>query len=98
MSAGPERDRRDRKYLSDEILFAARIHPARPANTLTAEEWNRLASAIPERLAFFIEKTRLRRRNIWRQKAGITATRRFYRSMGTAANLIQSAEKFSAAL
>lgn len=41
---------------SDEILFAARIHPKRPANTLTAEEWNRLASVIPKRLAFFIEK------------------------------------------
>lgn len=41
---------------SDEILFAARIHPARPANTLTAEEWERLAAAIPERLSFFIEK------------------------------------------
>ena len=41
---------------SDEILFAARIHPERPANTLTKEEWNRLASAILERLAFFIEK------------------------------------------
>ncbi len=43
---------------SDEILFAARIHPARPANTLTAEEWNRLASVIPERLAFFIKKNK----------------------------------------
>ena len=41
---------------SDEILFAAHIHPARPANTLTKEEWDRLASVIPERLAFFIEK------------------------------------------
>ena len=41
---------------SDEILFAARIHPERPASTLTKEEWNRLASVIPERLAFFIEK------------------------------------------
>lgn len=41
---------------SDEILFAARIHPERPANTLTKEEWSRLASVIPERLAFFIEK------------------------------------------
>ena len=40
---------------SDEILFAARIHPERPANTLTKEEWDRLASAIPERLAFFIK-------------------------------------------
>lgn len=42
---------------SDEILFAARIHPERPASTLTKEEWNRLASVIPERLAFFIEKS-----------------------------------------
>lgn len=41
---------------SDEILFAARIHPERPASTLTKEEWNRLASVIPERLAFFIKK------------------------------------------
>lgn len=41
---------------SDEILFAARIHPERPANTLTPEEWNCLALAIPGRLAFFIEK------------------------------------------
>lgn len=41
---------------SDEILFAARIHPARPANSLTAEEWERLAASIPERLAYFIEK------------------------------------------
>ena len=41
---------------SDEILFAARIHPERPANTLTKEEWNRLASVISERLAFFVEK------------------------------------------
>ena len=43
---------------SDEILFTARIHPERPANTLTAEEWNRLASAIPERLASFVEKNK----------------------------------------
>lgn len=43
---------------SDEILFTARIHPVRPANTLTTEEWNRLASVIPERLAFFIEKNK----------------------------------------
>ena len=35
---------------SDEILFAARFHPARPAVTLTADEWKRLAAAIPERL------------------------------------------------
>lgn len=43
---------------SDEILFAARIQPVRPANTLTLEEWNRLASVIPEQLAFFIEKNK----------------------------------------
>ncbi len=43
---------------SDEILFAARVHPARPASTLTTEEWNRLASVIPERLAFFAEKNK----------------------------------------
>lgn len=31
----------------DEILFTAKICPARPACSLTAEEWNRLAAAIP---------------------------------------------------
>lgn len=44
---------------ADEILFAARIHPLRPANTLTAREWGRLARTIPERLAYFIEKNRI---------------------------------------
>ena len=41
---------------SDEILFAARLHPARPANSLTGDEWARLAAVIPERLSYFIEK------------------------------------------
>lgn len=44
---------------SDEILFTARIHPERPADTLTTEEWHRLASVIPERLSFFIEKNKI---------------------------------------
>ena len=44
---------------SDEILFAAKIHPARPANSLTKAEWERLAAAVPERLAYFIEKNAL---------------------------------------
>lgn len=43
---------------SDEILFAARIHPAHPANSLTADEWERLAAAIPERLIFFTRKNK----------------------------------------
>ena len=41
---------------SDEILFAARIYPARPADSLTAVEWERLAAAIPERLHYFIDR------------------------------------------
>ena len=40
---------------SDEILFAARLHPARAACTLSAAEWDRLAAAIPARLAYFID-------------------------------------------
>ncbi len=40
---------------SDEILFAAKIHPARPAASLTKEEWIRLAAIIPQRLSFFIQ-------------------------------------------
>ena len=41
---------------ADEILFAARIAPMRSANTLTDEEWDALARAIPERLRYFTEK------------------------------------------
>ena len=40
----------------DEILFAAGIAPDRPARSLEREEWERLASMIPDRLAYFIEK------------------------------------------
>lgn len=44
---------------SDEILFAAKIYPARPANSLTEKEWVRLAKAIPQQLSYFIEKNEL---------------------------------------
>lgn len=40
---------------SDEILFAVRIRPARPANTLTAAEWRRLSAEIPAHLTHQIE-------------------------------------------
>jgi formamidopyrimidine-DNA glycosylase len=33
---------------ADESLFEARLHPARPANTLTPQETRRLAKAIPK--------------------------------------------------
>lgn len=41
---------------SDEILFAAKIRPDRPVDSLTDREWRRLAEVIPERLAYFVEK------------------------------------------
>lgn len=41
---------------ADELLFSARIHPARPAASLTTAEWQRLAQTIPQRLTFFIEQ------------------------------------------
>lgn len=41
---------------SDEILFRAKIDPARPACSLTGKEWKRLAEIIPQCLSFFIEK------------------------------------------
>lgn len=41
---------------SDEILFAAKIHPCRPANSLTDAEWQTLAKTIPDTLRYFIEK------------------------------------------
>lgn len=44
---------------SDEILFNAKLHPARRANTLTKEEWARLAAVIPRLLSYFIEKNKI---------------------------------------
>lgn len=44
---------------ADEILFAAGLHPARPACGLGPGDWERLAQVIPERLSFFIEKDRM---------------------------------------
>lgn len=42
---------------SDEILFAARLRPSRPAASLGGEDWERLSRLIPERMAFFVEKS-----------------------------------------
>ena len=44
---------------SDEILFASGIYPARPANSLSVKEWERLAAAIPERISFFIDANKI---------------------------------------
>lgn len=44
---------------SDEILFRARISPARLASSLMSEEWQHLAEIIPECLSYFIEKNRI---------------------------------------
>lgn len=41
---------------SDEILFRAKIHPSRPANSLNEIEWKELADIIPHCLSYFIEK------------------------------------------
>jgi len=44
---------------ADEILFTAGIYPARPAMTLNIKEWERLATAIPERISYFIEMNQI---------------------------------------
>lgn len=44
---------------SDEILFSAGIDPARAAESLTLEEWQRLAEVIPGRLLFYIQKNEI---------------------------------------
>lgn len=41
---------------SDEILFAARIHPGRKACDLRGAEWRILAETIPPVMAFYVEK------------------------------------------
>lgn len=44
---------------ADEILFAAGIYPARPANSLTYADWEQLAMIIPERLSYYIDKNKI---------------------------------------
>lgn len=44
---------------SDEILFRSKICPLRPANSLTADEWQCLAMKISECLSCFIERNRI---------------------------------------
>jgi len=44
---------------SDEILFAAKICPARQANSLTEKEWTRLAEVIPQQLSYFTQKNEM---------------------------------------
>ncbi len=44
---------------SDEILFTAGIHPARPAASLSEKEWETLAAVIPQRISYFIETNRI---------------------------------------
>ena len=44
---------------ADEILFDARIRPSRPAASLTAEEWARLAEAIPRLMGAGVENRRM---------------------------------------
>jgi len=44
---------------SDEILFTAGIHPARPAASLNEKEWEALAAVIPERISYYIETNRI---------------------------------------
>lgn len=53
---------------TDEILFRAKICPARPADSLTVEEWKRLAEMIPECLSYFIEKNRIRQQDYLQTK------------------------------
>lgn len=44
---------------SDEILFTAGIHPARPAASLNEQEWETLAAVIPERISYYIETNQI---------------------------------------
>ncbi|MBQ9534577.1 MAG: bifunctional DNA-formamidopyrimidine glycosylase/DNA-(apurinic or apyrimidinic site) lyase [Clostridia bacterium] len=41
---------------SDEILHFTGIRPDRSVSSLTKDEWERLAAAIPDRMSWFIEK------------------------------------------
>lgn len=44
---------------SDEILFTAKIHPARAASSLSEKEWKTLAAVIPERISYYIETNKI---------------------------------------
>ncbi len=53
---------------SDEILFTAQIYPARPANSLNMNDWERLVTVIRERLSYFIDKNQITAEEYWETK------------------------------
>lgn len=53
---------------SDEILFTAKIYPARSANSLGREEWKALAAVARERLSYFIQKNEITPEDYWETK------------------------------
>ena len=44
---------------SDEILHSAKIYPGKAAMSLTAQEYERLVCAIPQVMAYFVEKNKI---------------------------------------
>lgn len=42
---------------SDELLFAARIRPDRPACSLAPDEWRAIAGVMPGEMQFFVDKS-----------------------------------------
>lgn len=78
---------------SDEILHVARIRPDRPACSLSAEEWERLAEYIPRVMRFFTEKNLVTFAE-YRQSAGLeyrnTPWLRVYGHAGEACDICET--------
>ncbi|MBC5646810.1 DNA-formamidopyrimidine glycosylase family protein [Christensenella tenuis] len=72
---------------SDEILFAARIYPGRPANSLTGENGNVLPQSFQSVLPFSFRKIARPQKNILKQRERSTAIRHIYRFTGVRGNL-----------
>lgn len=79
---------------SDEILHDVRIRPDRPACSLDAGEWERLAEAIPRVMRFFTEKNLVTFEE-YRQSAGLeyrnTPWLRVYAHAGKACDICGTA-------
>lgn len=78
---------------SDEILFRAGICPIRPANSLTAAEWQQLAGKFPNACTILLKKIKSLRKITCKQEGKITVTHPFYKCTVMLTNCVQTAAK-----
>ncbi len=80
---------------SDEILFASKIHPQRPASSLSAKECQRLSKLIPQVLLRAIEQNRISPEEYLKEKGQGYRSTPFFQVYGKKGSLVLPAVNLS---